>query len=156
MKKLILVIILVINASLVFAGPLTKTKPKTKPKPNEPVSVTLNEYAFDFMKIGSHIVFVGNSSFFLTPESDVFKVSFNGYTIKVKPSKLSRNGRKDFTSYYNSKCNMIDNENQFQRNNCIMVIHGEVEVDNEFRMIVLAKGITFTDITLTKNLGTFK
>ncbi len=128
MKRLILAIFLTITASLAIA---------------EPTKTTLKDYAFDFASIGYEITFLAETSYFSDPmtSNDYFKVSADGYSIKARADKLTRKGRKTFTSYFNENCKLDFSS----RSTCHIVLSGEIELDENFGMIIWATKIEFLD-----------
>ena len=66
----------------------------------EPVSISLENYTFDFASIGYEISVIGNISNFSEPlkGSDYTTIKDNGYSMKVRISALSRKGKRDLTN----------------------------------------------------------
>ena len=118
----------------------------------EPVETTLNDYAFDFASIGYEIKFAGKTSYFSDELSanDYFDVRADGYTLRARADKLSRIGRKNFISYFNKNCRL------FSRSECIIILSGEVELDENFRMIIWATSIEVYDRKTDSIIETFK
>ena len=101
----------------------------------EPVDTTLKDYAFDFASIGHEIRFIGTTSYFMDELSanDYFNVRAEGYTIEARADKLSRTGRRKFIGYFNENC-----KTTFSGGECIIILSGEVELDENFKMIIWA------------------
>ena len=106
---------------------------------SETVKTTLEDYAYDYGKIGYEIGFNATSSYFLPMDSDsYFNASDGTYTMEVRLDGLSRSSKREFVPYYNEHCEMT-----FDDNDCQLYIEGEVELDSNMKMILKANKINF-------------
>ena len=109
----------------------------------EPVKTTLEDYAYDYAKIGYEIGFNATSSYFIPMDSDsYFNANDGTFTIEVRLDGLSRNSKREFVPFYNENCEM-----KFDGLDCQLYIEGEIELDSNMKMILKANKINF----LTQN-----
>ena len=118
----------------------------------EPVETTLKDYAYDFSSIGYEISFPASSEYFDPMNAgDYFNAKHAGYTIKVRIEGLNRNNRRDFVSHYNENCKYGYSSNEI----CPMVLTGEIELNENMKMILTAKKIDFYTSDRTKLIKSF-
>ena len=97
----------------------------------ESVRVSLSDYAFDFPKYGYEIIVSGGTQNFgdkLTAD-DYITIDDDGYRLKTLIDRMNRKDRQDFISFFNSNCI------GFTRESCAIIASGDVELDENMRMI---------------------
>ena len=109
----------------------------------EPAKTTLKDYAFDFTEIGYEIAFSGETRYLSRPmtSNDYFEVSADGYSLKARADRLSRKGRKMFAEYFNANCKLSFGSDD----KCVVMLSGEVELDDKFQMLIWANKVDFID-----------
>tara|TARA_Y100001958_G_C21200745_1_gene527427 strand:+ start:327 stop:740 length:414 start_codon:yes stop_codon:yes gene_type:complete len=118
----------------------------------EPVKTTLEDYAYDYAKIGYEIGFNATSSYFIPMDSDsYFNANDGTFTIEVRLDGLSRNSKREFVPFYNENCEM-----KFDGPDCQLYIEGEIELDSNMKMILKANKINFLTQNDKKISKTFK
>jgi hypothetical protein len=139
MKQLIIAIAICMISSLAVAAPK---------------KVTLKDYAYDFTKIGYEISVKGKAHYYSTGMSSNknFTLLSDGFELRTKVDKLSRRGRKTFIEYYNTQC-----KKDFGADiRCFLRVAGEIELDKELRMTILASRVDFLSKSTGKVIKTFK
>ena len=116
------------------------------------VSTTLKDYAYDFSTIGYEISFPAqSSSYSILSAGDYFRAKYDGYSMKVRIETLSRNSKRDFVTYYNENCKSDYSKDEI----CPMIVEGEVELDDDMQMVLIAKKIDFYNYDRTKVIKSF-
>jgi hypothetical protein len=107
----------------------------------EPVQITHENYTFDFATIGYEVEMTGTIYNISEPleNGDYVWLHDSGYRIKVSFDALSRKGKRDLTEYFNNNCIGWDNE-------CFSSIAGEVQLDEDMRVTLLARSAVVEEI----------
>ncbi len=108
----------------------------------EPKATNLIDYARDFTEVGYEIIFKADARYYRDPLSagQTFLAYVPGYRVLTSADKLSRDGRREFFDYFNKHCKY-----QKQTFTCIVEITGEVELNEEYRVVVWAVKIGIFD-----------
>ena len=107
------------------------------PAAAQPVTVSLADYAFDFPTYGYEITVVGEASNFsdkLTAD-DYITINDNGYNLKTLIDRMKRKDRQQFIGFFNTHCIGL------RRNRCAISASGDVELDENMRMIFRASTV---------------
>ena len=105
----------------------------------EPVRVSLADYAFDFPKYGYEIEVQGETANFhdkLTAD-DYITIRDNGYSLKTLIDRMGRKDRQQFITFFNGHCIGF-------RSNCHIVASGDIELDEDMRMIFRLSVVTIS------------
>lgn len=115
------------------------------PAAAEPVSVSLQDYAFDFAQYGYEIAITGttrNIHDTLTAD-DYITIEADGYKIKTLIDRMGRKDRQGFIAFFNANCITGFNDG------CPITAAGDVELNEDMRMI-------FRPSTATISMGAAK
>ena len=94
----------------------------------EPVAVSLADYAFNFPAHGYEIIVTGETGDFREKATnDFIYIRDGGYTVWARTDRLGRADRQKFLAFYNANCQ--------QRAKCAITATGEVELNDELKMI---------------------
>ena len=98
------------------------------PAAADPVPVSLADYAFNFPAHGYEIIVTGETGDFREKATnDFIYIRDGGYTIWARTDRLGRADRQKFLEFYNANCERMEK--------CIIKATGEIELNDELKMI---------------------
>ena len=119
------------------------------PAASETARVKLADYAFDFPTYGYEITVTGVTANFadkLTAD-DYITIRDDGYSLKTLIDRMGRKDRQQFITFFNEHCIGF-------RANCPITASGDIELDEEMRMIFrMSEGTISKDSEKWSNVG---